>query len=63
MKDPAEQPIWIDEIIKEAEKRGEFDGLPGVGKPIPGAGKRDDDLWWVRSWIERNSDKTDDPVD
>lgn len=43
-RDPAEQATWIDEIIKAAEERGEFDELPGTGEPIPGAGKRDDDL-------------------
>ncbi len=26
---------WIDEIIREAQARGEFDNLPGAGKPLP----------------------------
>lgn len=56
MKDPEKNPNWIEEIITNAQKRGEFDDLPGTGKPIPGAGKKDDDLWWIRSWIERNRD-------
>lgn len=60
MKDPAEQATWIDEIIREAQERGEFDDLPGTGEPVPGAGKKDDDLWWVRSWMKRNADETDD---
>lgn len=55
MKDPAEHPTWIDEVIQSAHERGDFDDLPGTGKPIPGAGKKDDDLWWVRSWLRRNS--------
>jgi hypothetical protein len=54
--DPADQAIWIDEIIKAAQERGDFDNLPGAGKPIPGAGTKDDDMWWVRSWLERNKD-------
>ncbi len=54
VKNPEEQATWIDEIIKKAEEEGEFEDLPGTGKPIPGAGKKDDDLWWVRSWIKRN---------
>lgn len=33
---------------------GEFDDLAGFGKPIPGAGRVDDDLWWIRSWVKRN---------
>ncbi|MEV0587999.1 DUF1992 domain-containing protein [Nonomuraea sp. NPDC050310] len=27
---------WIDRQIREATERGEFDNLPGTGKPIPG---------------------------
>ncbi len=53
-QDPADQATWIDEVIRTAESRGEFENLPGAGKPIPGSGTKDDDLWWVRSWIERN---------
>ncbi len=53
-QDPADQATWIDEVILAAQARGEFENLPGTGKPIPGAGTRDDDLWWVRSWVERN---------
>ena len=43
-----------DRLVREAMEAGEFQELPGAGKPIPGAGTVDDDLWWVRSWIERN---------
>ncbi len=41
-------------LIREAIEAGQFDDLPGVGKPLPGAGAPDDDLWWVREWVERN---------
>lgn len=41
-------------IIRKAMEAGEFDDLPGTGKPIPGAGTVDDELWWVRSWLRRN---------
>ncbi|MFI6816174.1 DUF1992 domain-containing protein [Nonomuraea sp. NPDC050328] len=34
---------WIDRQIREATERGEFDNLPGSGKPIPG-----DELWWIK---------------
>ena len=44
----------VDRIIREAMERGEFDDLPGTGKPIAGVGTRDDDLWWVRRWVRRN---------
>jgi hypothetical protein len=45
----------IDRVINEAIERGEFEDLPGEGKPLPSAGIRDDPDWWVRSWVERNS--------
>ena len=34
-------------------ERGEFDDLPGAGKPIPGAGRPHEPNWWVRSFLER----------
>lgn len=39
---------WVDRQIREAEERGEFDDLPGKGKPLPGLDPPHDDLWWVR---------------
>ncbi|MHC4818947.1 MAG: DnaJ family domain-containing protein [Planctomycetota bacterium] len=44
---------WIDQLIREAERRGEFDNLPGAGKPIPGLDKPHDELWWVKQLLER----------
>jgi hypothetical protein len=41
-------------LIREAIESGEFDDLPGAGRPLPGAGDPDDELWWVREWIKRN---------
>lgn len=43
----------IDRIIREAQERGEFDNLPGAGKPIPGLDKPHDELWWVKKLLER----------
>lgn len=45
---------YADRLIREAMEAGRFDDLRGSGEPIPGAGTKDDDLWWVRSWIRRN---------
>ncbi|GAA4078080.1 DUF1992 domain-containing protein [Nonomuraea sp. NPDC050663] len=42
---------WIDKQIREATERGEFDDLPGTGKPLPGAGEPLDDLWWVKQKV------------
>jgi hypothetical protein len=32
---------------------GEFDHLPGAGKPIPDLGGEDDPAWWAKKWVER----------
>ncbi|MHC4971884.1 MAG: DnaJ family domain-containing protein [Planctomycetota bacterium] len=47
------QETWIDKLIREAEQRGEFDNLPGAGKPIPGLDKPYDELWWVKQLLVR----------
>jgi DnaJ homologue, subfamily C, member 28, conserved domain len=39
---------WIDRQIREATERGEFDHLPGAGKPIPDLDKPLDEMWWVK---------------
>ena len=39
--------------IREAEARGDFDNLPGAGKPIPGLDRPHDELWWVRQMLKR----------
>ncbi|TQS27294.1 DUF1992 domain-containing protein [Microbispora sp. KK1-11] len=39
---------WIDRQIREATERGEFDDLPGAGKPIPGQGEPHDEMWWIK---------------
>ena len=46
-------------LIREAIDAGEFDDLPGAGKPLPGAGVPDDDLWWVREWLIRNREEAE----
>jgi hypothetical protein len=47
------QESWIDKLVREAEQRGEFDNLPGAGKPIPGLDKPHDELWWVKQLLAR----------
>lgn len=44
---------WIDKQIRDAQERGEFDDLPGAGKPIPGIDGRPDELWWVKAYLKR----------
>ena len=36
------------------QERGEFDNLPGAGKPIPGL-DADDELWWVKQHLRREN--------
>lgn len=43
----------IDRQIREAQQRGEFDNLPGLGKPLPDHGREYDEDWWVKNWIHR----------
>ncbi len=43
---------WIDRQIREARERGEFDNLPGTGKPLPGLDKPYDENWWVRQKLQ-----------
>jgi len=52
---PFGMPIetWVDRQIREAQERGEFDNLPGAGKPIPGKGQPDDELWWLKQYMAR----------
>jgi hypothetical protein len=44
---------WIDQQIGEAEERGEFDNLPGAGKPLPRRRESDDGLTWLRGLLQR----------
>ena len=44
---------WVERQIREAMERGEFDNLPGAGKPIPGLNGREDENWWVKGLLER----------
>jgi len=44
---------WIDAQIRKAEERGDFDDLPGSGKPIPGLGRRQDPNWWLKDYLKR----------
>lgn len=39
---------WADRQIREAIERGEFDDLPGAGKPLPGLNRPHDDNWWIK---------------
>jgi hypothetical protein len=44
---------WVERQIREATERGEFDDLPGAGKPIPDLDEPHDELWWVKGKLRR----------
>ena len=44
---------WVERQIREAQERGEFDGLPGAGKPLTGLTGHYDELWWVKQVAQR----------
>jgi hypothetical protein len=44
---------YVEVSIQQAMRRGDFDRLPGAGKPITGLGGVDDPDWWIRRKIER----------
>ncbi|MFC8504742.1 DUF1992 domain-containing protein [Pedococcus sp. NPDC057267] len=50
--------LWespVERAIREAQERGEFDNLPGAGKPLRGIGASDvdDPDWWVKGLVQR----------
>ena len=49
----AQYESWVERRIREAQERGEFDDLPGAGKPLPALPDPADENWWVRGLIER----------
>ncbi|RUL90594.1 DUF1992 domain-containing protein [Verrucosispora sp. FIM060022] len=49
----------VEAQIRSAQERGEFDNLPGAGKPIPGRGLPYDESWWIKSFLEREQVPTD----
>ena len=46
------QTQWVDLQVQKAMERGEFDNLPGAGKPLHLPDKYDPD-WWIKRLIER----------
>lgn len=44
---------WVDQAIQQAQRNGDFDNLPGAGKPLKGLDRPGDPDWWVKGLIER----------
>ncbi|MGB4777083.1 MAG: DUF1992 domain-containing protein [Microbacterium sp.] len=53
---PGLNHLHVDEVvevaIQQAIRRGDFDDLPGSGKPLPGLDRPHDPDWWIRRKIE-----------
>lgn len=52
---------WVDRQIREATERGDFDDLPGAGRPLRLIEDRDPD-WWVKGMIAREGLDTADAM-
>jgi hypothetical protein len=50
----AQQHTWVDLQVQQAIERGDFDDLPGAGKPIQ-LDDTHDPNWWVKKLIEREN--------
>lgn len=44
---------WVDRQIRDAQERGQFEDLPGKGKPIPGLDRPYDENWWIKQKLQR----------
>ena len=42
------QARWVDLQIQQAMERGDFDDLPGAGKPLKNLGPTHDRDWWLK---------------
>jgi hypothetical protein len=48
-------PDWVEYQIREAQRRGDFDNLPGKGKPLAGLNEPHDDMSWVAAKLRREN--------
>ncbi|CAN7408706.1 DUF1992 domain-containing protein [Microbacterium sp. LjRoot45] len=47
-----ERALYVETAIQQAIRRGDFDDLPGSGKPLEGLGDHHDPDWWIRRKIQ-----------
>ena len=47
------QGTWVDVQLQQAMARGDFDDLPGHGKPIVDLDGRHDPDWWLKRFVQR----------
>lgn len=44
---------FVERLIREAQAAGEFDNLPGFGKPLPELDEPYDENWWLKDKLRR----------
>jgi DnaJ-like protein len=54
--------IVAEQLIRAAQDEGQFDNLPGFGKPIPGIDEPHDELWWIKAKLKREQVSVSGPV-
>lgn len=47
-----DRAMYVETAIQQAIRRGDFDDLPGAGKPLEGLGSHHDPDWWIRRKIQ-----------
>lgn len=47
-----DRAMYVETAIQQAIRRGDFDDLPGAGKPLEGLGDHHDPDWWIRRKIQ-----------
>ena len=52
---PEQRGQAVEIAIQQAMRRGDFDGLPGAGRPLQDLGGVRDPDWWIRRKIEREN--------
>jgi hypothetical protein len=46
---------FVEEQIRQAYEDGEFDNLPGFGKPLPSLNEPDDENWWLKRKLRQEN--------
>lgn len=46
---------WVEGQILRAQRRGEFDNLPGQGEPLRGLNEPHDDMTWIAAKLRREN--------
>ena len=54
MSQPPHYEIIVEKAIREAQERGDFDNLPGAGKPLD-LGDANDPDWWIKRYAAREN--------